>query len=144
MKRAFTIIELLLALGIIGLIAGIGLPFYFSFYERSSLESATRIVAHSCRRAEAYARALRGDSAWGVRVSPEQATLFKGNDFASRDADWDEIASWPVSLSVSGADEIVFSPATGQPLAPANLVLESANGEASSTIAISAKGLVTY
>jgi hypothetical protein len=125
-------------------LAAASLPLYFSYYERSSLDSAASSIAHSWRRAEDYSRSLRGDSGWGVLVGSSSAIVFKGSDFVSRDPDWDELSSWPADVYASGSLETSFAAVTGRPIIPAYLVLTSVNDNASSTISADINGLVSY
>jgi prepilin-type N-terminal cleavage/methylation domain-containing protein len=139
----FTLLELLLSVVIIGMIVGISLPVYDSFTRRNDLDLATQNLADSVRRAQNYARAVRGDSVWGVVVQPSGFTLFKGASFASRDAAFDENDGLPGSITPSGSSEITFAKLTAAPSAASTFTLTSSTNDAR-TVTVNAEGMVEY
>lgn len=141
--RAFTLLEVMLSLAAIAVIAGISLPVYQSFQVRNDMDIAATTIAQSCRRAAVLAQASDGDTSWGVRIQSGSITLFKGANYAARDATFDEFFSMPTSITPSGLSEIVFAKFTGMPTATGTTTLTSSINE-NRTISINAKGMVSY
>src|SRR5512133_3019449 len=114
-QRGFTLLEVLLSVGIITVLAGLSLPVFMSFNNRNDLDIATQAVADSLRRAEVYSQGVSGDSQWGVKVQPGAVTLFRGVTYATRNADYDETTNISGALTIGGLDEIVFSKLDAMP-----------------------------
>ena len=145
MQRAngFSLIEVLLSVGIISILAGLSLPVYMSFQNRNDLDIAATSLASALRRAQVYTRGGHGDSQWGVSVQSGQITLFKGSSYVSRDTSYDEINTMPTSITLSGDGEVVFTKLTGTPDSATSTTLTSINND-TRTVAINAKGMVSY
>lgn len=141
--NGFTLIEILLSVGIISLLVGASLPVYVSFQTRNDLEVTTQSVVSMLRRAQTYARAGNGDSQWGVAVQAGSATLFKGAAFTSRDTAYDEIAIISSATSVSGLGEIVFAKLSAAPSTTGSITLSATTND-TRMITINGKGMVNY
>lgn len=141
--NGFTLIEMLLSVGIISLLVGASLPVYASFQTRNDLEITTQNIVRMLRRAQTYARAGNGDSQWGVAVQAGSATLFKGAAFASRDTAYDEPAAISSVTSVSGLGEIVFAKLSAAPSTTGSITLLTTTND-TRTITINGKGVVNY
>ncbi len=142
-RNGFTLVEMLLAVALIGVLAGIGAPIMTRSLTKNDLDVAVVSLAQSWRRGQGLSMANEGNSLWGVKVSAGSITLFKGATFASRDADYDEIFSLPTTISVSGVvTEITFSKLTGTPSATGTVSLS--NFAETLTLTINSKGTVSY
>lgn len=142
-QAGFTLIELLLSVTIIGILAGLSLPVYESFARRNDLEVTTQSVVAAVRRAEVYARSVRGDSVWGVAFQSTGVTLYKGSTYASRDTSFDEIVEMPGSISVSGLSEVQFAKMSGSPSTSGTVTFTSTTND-TRVITLNAKGMVSY
>jgi len=143
-SRGFTLIELLLSIGIITLLVGMSLPIYASFVSRNDLDLTTQNIVSALRRAQAYARGVRGDSQWGVAVLSGQAVLYKGSTYASRDSNFDETISIPSSITSSGTSDIAFTKLSGSTFVDGSITLTSSASNDTRTISFNAKGMVNY
>lgn len=140
-QRGFTLVELLLSVAIMGVLAGVSLPVYQSFQARTELDVAAEQVAHALRRAEAYARGMRHDDAWSVRITPGMATLFKGSAFAGRDVNFDESITIPTTFTVAGLNTVSFSRLTATPSATGVISITDTTNT-TRTITLNVKGMV--
>lgn len=141
--RGFTLIEMLLSLSVIGLLAGGSLPVLYSFQLRNDQRLTAEQTVAALRRAGTYARGMKNDSPWSVRISASEITLYKGSAYDTRDTAYDEITDMPASLTPSGLSDITFAKLTGVPSATGTITLTSTTNEAT-TITLNAKGLVSY
>lgn len=142
-NRGFTLVEMMLSVGILSLLAGLSLPVYQSFQNRNELDLNTQNLVSALRRAQTYARGMHGDSQWGVSVQSNTITLFKGTSYATRDTAYDETSAISASTATSGLTEIMFAKLSGAPATTGNVTLTSTNNDVR-TVTINAKGMVSY
>lgn len=142
-QHGFTLIEVLLSVTIITMLVGLSLPVYETFVRRNDLDLTAQTLSSSIRRAATYARAVNGDSTWGIRFMSSSVTLFKGAAYATRDTAFDETIPIPASMSLTGTSEVLFAKLTGTPSVAASVTLTSSTND-TRTIALNAKGMVNY
>lgn len=120
--KGFTLLEILLVIGIISILLILVVPISLGFYKNQEIETQTQFLIQTLRRAQLEAMSGELDSSFGVSISSQNYTLFKGNSYMSRDARYDEIFDLPklssqavflklyfLSLKVSPASlEILF------------------------------------
>ncbi len=141
--RGFTLPEVMLSVLLIGMIAGMSIPFFQIFLTRNELDQTTSTYAQTLRRAQLTSIAKDGDSLWGVRVGASSILLFKGSSYALRDQTFDESTSIAPTVAVSGLLEVVFQKGSGIPTATGTTVFTSSNGEIRN-VTINQKGMVDY
>lgn len=112
-KSGFTLLELLLTMAIFSIIVAISLPMFSSYQSRNSLDIATYSVVQALRRAQSLARSGENDSSWGVHAQTSTITVFLGNNFASRDINFDEKFNIASDITISSTD-IIFTKFTGE------------------------------
>lgn len=142
-QAGFTLIELLLSVAIIGVLSGLSLPVYESFARRNDLDLTAQSTVSAIRRAEVYARAVQGDSVWGVKFQSSGVTLFKGATYASRDTAFDETITLPGSVTISGLSEVQFAKLSAAPSTTGTVTLTSTAND-TRTLTLNAKGMVDY
>ncbi len=141
-QYGFTLLEVLLAIAILALITGIGLPIFRSWQISNDLEVAATITAQSLRRAQFLSQAVDGDQGWGVKIQPGQVIIFQGNSFTARDTTKDELFDISGHITVSGLTEVVFSKFYGIPQNTGAITFSSNNQIRN--IIINSKGVVFY
>lgn len=142
MNKGFTILEVLLSLILISVIAGISVPIYNSFQIKNNLDVASNTVIQTLRRAQILSQAVDGDTSWGVKISDENVTLFRGTSFFGRDIGFEEEFGIP-AITNSGLQEIVFDKFSGNPQSSGTIILTSVSGEVRQ-ITINEKGTIDY
>jgi len=115
LSQGFSLIEMLIVISIIGIIGAVSLSTYVEIKEVYNSEQAKGIVIDLLREASLRAKVLDGDSNWGVYVRQEEVTLFRGEDYDSRDEDFDRRVDLPESVSVGGLVEVVYQKFLGMP-----------------------------
>ncbi len=103
---------------------------------------AALTVVEGVRHAQANAQAGKDGSAWGVAFLADTIIVFKGAQYAERDAARDQVVALPPGVSVTGVSEIGFSGIVGANAMPGTVMLANAYGE--KHIVINEKGVVTY
>ncbi len=119
-KKGFTLIELMIVVALIIMFSGLTLPVGINFYQESTLKDQARNLENSLRKAQAMAMTGRGDSNAGVKITQNEYIIFEGESY--KPGEYREetkiIIPFPIALSASGADEIVFQKSTGLPTFP--------------------------
>lgn len=141
-KKAFTLLELLLSISIIVILAGFSLPIYKNLLMKNDLDIAVNIVNASLHRAQILAQSVDSDTTWGLKAQNTSIVIFKGINYASRDAAFDEIFDTSSTISISGLNEIVFTKLSGSPVSTGTINLSTVSD--SRTVSINEKGIVDY
>jgi len=123
--RAFTLIEILLVVGILAILITITLPLSLDFYKSQQLDTNTQGIIQTLRRAQLKAMAIEDDSKFGVYLTNDSYILFKGNSYAGREIQYDEVSDLPPILTISGLSEVVFSKVEGAPDVVGNILISS-------------------
>lgn len=135
----FSLVEVLIVVGILGVIALVGLESFQEVSKGKHPDRASSVYIEALYRAKANAEVMQNDSAWGVAVFADNITLFEGDSFASRETDSDVVELIP-SVSVSGVSEIVFSVREGVPDTSGTTTFN--NAFATSSVFVSDEGRV--
>jgi len=143
--RGFTLVELLIVLGVLAIVSALAIPFIQSFQISSDLYTFSDTIVKTLRRAQSQAIAGQQNSDWGVYfdTGASRFILFKGNNFLTRDSDYDQIENYPAILSVSNnfGDEINFSVYSGIPSASSTITVIS-SGQGAQIISINSYGKI--
>ena len=123
--KALSLIEIFLVVAAMGIIILLTVPFGADFYSSQQLEANTVEAVQTLRRSHLKAMAQEDDSRFGVYFSQTNYTLFKGDSYAGRDPQFDEVFSLAVGVRASGLSEVVFSKMEGKPSATGNIILTS-------------------
>lgn len=142
-KKGFTLIEIMLVVALIVAIGGISVPVYQAFQVKNNLDVAAYTIAQTLRRAQVLSQSGADDSIWGVHIVSGNVTLFKGVDFAGRDASADEASEISPNIALTGITDITFSKLFGEPQSIGDIILTTANND-TKNITINAKGIVEY
>lgn len=137
--KGFTLIEVILVVGLTIAIAAVALPSPARFVFSQQAAVVADELAGSFRKAQGYAMAGKGGSAWGVAVRDGRIVLFQGSSYDSRDASYDEAYDIPMRVDVSGLDEVVFAGPSGHPGATPEMTI--AWKEESWSYTLSAEGV---
>lgn len=114
-EKGFTLVELILVIGIFALLIIISSPFGINFYQTRQLDVHLNGIVQALRRTQLKSMSIDSDSSFGVYIDYNKYVLFKGASFATRDALYDEVFDLPENLSITGLSEIVFSKLKGVP-----------------------------
>ena len=106
------------------------------------MDAATTVFGQDLRRAETLSKSSELDSTWGVKAETGLITLFKGDNYALRDVNYDESFEIAPNIQFSGTDEFVFAKLSGAPIVNGSLMF-SLNNE-TRNVTINEKGMVEY
>lgn len=141
-KSGFTLLEIILVVALLAISSGIVAPIYYSAKNSDDLINTRDSLISSLRRAQLLSMAVKNDETWGLKIDNQEIIVFQGNDFLSRNQDYDEIVKINRNINIGGIDEIVFAKLSGRPSLSDDFILTSNN----KTIEISVNqlGIVDY
>ncbi|OHA06755.1 MAG: hypothetical protein A2934_01120 [Candidatus Sungbacteria bacterium RIFCSPLOWO2_01_FULL_47_10] len=148
--KAFTIVEILISIAVVGVLVAIVMAGLSSFRESTNLTRARDIVFQTLKNARIQTLASDSASSFGVRFASTSITLFMGNGYNPSDASNKE-AILPVLAEISSVGfegttsaEIYFRRLTGEPSNTGTITLRSARNEDKILmIEIFSSGLIT-
>lgn len=142
MKKSFTLIEMMLAIAILGILAGLSIPFLMTFKTSHDLDSLTEEMVSVLRKAEEKSIAAEKDSFWGVNFSqPSRYILFRltfnpGNPE-------NEVYEYPQNIVLTtSSSEVKFSKLSGEVESEFTINLTSLNK--TRKIIINKEGAINY
>ena len=147
-QLGFTVIEVLVVIGIFAILAALGLFFSMDFYKTYSYNSEQVNVASVLSKARARSLANVNESWHGVRITGNKLTLFQGSNpvksWANRNTAKDEDVPASSGLSISDQDVIFdqLSGNTGCP--PADCVITVSGLGQSKTIKVTSQGAIIW
>jgi len=113
--KGFTLIEILITIFLIVILASFIVSVGLNFYKSQQLEVYSQAVLQTLRRAQSKTVSVELDSSFGVYLTNNNYTLFKGNSYDTRDVQYDEVFDLPEIIKVSGLSEVVFLKTEGLP-----------------------------
>lgn len=140
--RGFTLIELILVLAIMLTISVMAPTFYSRFLLQNAVANTSDQLTGSLRKAQLYSMVGKQNSAWSVNFSASTITVYKGNNFASRETSFDEKFSVNTNVSISGITDINFARLTGVPT-PTSSTINISSGSNFDTIIVNSQGVVS-
>lgn len=126
-SHGFSLIEVVIVVGLIGSIAGVGIPLYRDYQIRNDLNLATEQVTQGLARARLLSQAANNDDSWGFYAPA--GVLYKGDSYATRDPNFDETYPMPSTIGIKGLFEVNYSKTNGRPDNTGNITLTTINDE---------------
>lgn len=140
-RGGFTLLEVMLVIGILGLIVGLAIPFYQSFQLSTQLDNTSRELMRAFRQAQTRAMASESFSAFGVHLEQQKFVVFKGDTYSVADPA-NEVTEMPGVVSLSSlTSDVIFTKVKGYPNTTATVTVSTPYGE-SRTITINEEGVV--
>ena len=138
----FSIMEIIIVLGIFAIFFAMSSSVYTSFKSSSNLKIATGSLVEALRFAKTNSQVAKDDSKWGVKLILSSLIIFKGNDYSSRDQSLDQSLNFPVGVTSNGLDEVVFEKMTGFTTNTGDIFLLNNYGE--QKITLNSYGIIDY
>ena len=153
MHKGFSLVEVLVVIGIMAIMIIAGTYFYSNLQLATQLDENTSQIIQTLRTAREYSVAGYNSSPYGVYFlvtgTPDLYILYQGSSYASRNTSYDRIATMDRALSASSTNlsliggniDINFAQGSGTPSNVGTLVLSHSAG-GSRSININKFGLV--
>ena len=141
MKRGFTLMEVLISMGILVILLGVSTPFVLHFYRRYILDSERGALLTLMRRARTMSMAGTGSSDHGVHIASDQFTLFEGSSYAMRNQSKDQTFSYNDIVVITGQSDILFKYLSGE---SSSTSFRLDNGNKQSSIYVNTEGRIDW
>lgn len=144
--RGFTLMEMLIAIGIVLLILGLSFFSLKDYIKRERINNEVRVLVSFLQEARSKTLSAKDSSQYGVRTETNQIILFKGSAYSAGDPnnsvhDMDS----SVYLSIGGGLDTVFKRITGEVVGltePRYIIIYTTDASLERTIVIHPSGLI--
>jgi len=146
-NKGITLIEILVTIGLMGLILGMTFYFFGGFSSKESLEKDIAGLTAVIRNARLLSVASKDASVFGVHLESDKAVLFEGNPYVAGGANEKimefskNVYLYSYSLNL-GVPDIIFDRLTGNTSNFGSITLSLKDDSASTTITILSTGVV--
>ncbi len=141
-SEGFTILEVVLVIGLLAIIFAMGIPITFDFYVNYELGAERDNLISILQQARDLAMSGKGGVAHGVYLDTNGYVIFEGVSYASRSADYDQNFSIAELIQTTGPDEIVFEALSGR--TSPSVSFSVTNGKQTFNIDVNAEGRVQW
>lgn len=139
-NQGITFIEVLIVVTITAIIGASAISLSSNFLNSNNFKNKTNEIVSLLRFAQINSMAGKEDSSWGVKISENKITLYKGNSFETRESPFDSTYDIPQTVSITQGD-YVFEKLTGNPDSTATITVQSNAGD-SANISVNEIGIV--
>ena len=146
MKHGFSLLEIILAVGIAGIIMALGSSVFFNLSNKESVEKDANVSLSFIEKARMLTINSLYSSEYGVKFSPNSVTVFPGEVYSPQNAS-NTVYNLSSKVSISsvelsgGATSFYFSKISGKPSATGTINFLGTNSSISKQITINGTGL---
>ena len=143
--EAFTLLEILVIIAILGMIFALAVTGFRNFASFQQYNQAVSDATFILNQTRSDARSAVSDESHGIKIGATSLTRFTGDTFSAVDptnvtTDYN-LVTFTTDLT-GGTDEIIFNKLTGLPSATGTITVVGVAFEASTTVEITAAGVV--
>ena len=146
--KGFTLIEIIVVLLILGIIVSISASAFARMYRESARKAGASEVYGALISARSRTLAAQNDTTHGVLVSSTTVTRFQGGAYSPSDTTnrsyTFEGGVTATGTLVTSETPIIFTRLSGKPNSPGILYVRNDDGTSTTTITVSASGLIEY
>ncbi len=149
MRKAFTLIEVMIVLALITLILGLSLLYTQTSIVRTDLNSQRDAFISQLRLAQSNAMSGKDGASYGVHIESDSYTIFTGTNYVAEDTGNltyelpGTLEFMNLSLNGSGSN-VVFTSPKGETSDYGSVDIYSSQINKTSTITINQFGIITY
>lgn len=141
-KKGFTLVEMIIAISIIGIMSAISVTTFSNFLKRDNLSSNASALANGIREARSRTLASIKGQQYGVKIDADRFTIFSGSSFSTSTADNSYLFAYGVQANTS-IPVVIFSRVTGTTAASGTIDLYlTSNPQTKKTVGLQGTGLV--
>ncbi|MDQ3075641.1 MAG: prepilin-type N-terminal cleavage/methylation domain-containing protein [bacterium] len=142
LRSGFTLIEILVVLGIVGMVLAIGSMVNFDTYGREILTSEHSSLASVLYKARGMSMNNLYSMPHGVHVEPDSYVIFRGSPYSFTNSN-NEVLPRNPNIIITPADfEVTFAQLSGEPSATGALTMS--DGTRTKTVTIISGGLIDW
>lgn len=147
-SHGFTLLELIIVVGILGLLLAVIMPSFLNFRRNSILNTETQNVITLVNKARMSSMSSREDAQYGIHLEASKVVLFQGDTYVDGAGTNEELVlNTALTLSLievyGGGAEVVFQKVTGATHQNATTTLLVVGSTASTTIVVFPSGVST-
>ena len=143
LPSGFTLFEIILVVAMIAIIASLAPPVFMRFQKKIGFDSTVSTYVSSLYRAQNLSEAVKNDSSWGVKITSNDVTIFKGSSFDTRDQTFDDVSNLFSYLEITGSTEFVFKKMYGTPILFGTTTISNQFGDIKN-ISVNSTGLISF
>lgn len=113
-RLGLTMIELIMVMGVFGIVVVMGLPASWDFYLSYQIETERDNLVTLLREARNMSVINRNETSHGLYFDSNNFVVFEGPNYASRTQAEDRIILRQTAVVINGPGEIVFTPLSGE------------------------------
>lgn len=144
-KKGFTLVEIVIVLGIFAILAAAATPFLLSQVVKNRIASSAKQIVSALYIAQQNSYSGKSNASYGVQFTTSSFTMFRGNTFAGSTDPRTVNFTAPVQAKdfafTGGVTEVVFAKGGIKPNTTGNFKLT--DGKKDILISINAEGLIT-
>lgn len=140
-KKGFTILEIMLIIGILVIIFSLGLPITFDFYKNYQLQAEGDKFISLLEMTRNSSMVNLNQFPHGIYWDNDNFIIFEGSSFATRNQSQDQNFPRAKTISISGPNEIIFNSLSGQ-ITSSTFVFN--NGDKSFNIYVNQEGQINW
>ncbi len=106
--RGVTLVEVLVVLGLLFLLTTFGSVASFFYFRTQYVYHVAETIANELRLVQVASLTQSDDASHGIKIFESTLTRFTGSSYAGRDTSKDVQTTFPVSVTVSGSQEVVI------------------------------------
>ncbi len=137
--QGFTIVELLVVMGIFAILFSIGIPVGWDFYYSYQLDSEAQLLSSVLQYARNLSLVNHNESDHGLYVTSSNLVIFQGSSYAGRTVSQDKTFPRVSAITITGGPELVFSGLSGQ---TASTTFSVTDGRKTKYVYMNSEGLV--
>jgi prepilin-type N-terminal cleavage/methylation domain-containing protein len=146
-SRGFTLIEIVLALAIMLILAGIILISFATLNRTQALDRDTETIVQVLRQAQSQTLTSKNAMQYGVHFASSTATLFSGSTYSANDAGnlvyTLKTSDLILNVSITGSStDVVFNRLTGETAQNGTILLQTQQANFTRTVTIYKTGVV--
>jgi len=149
MKKAFTLLELVVVITLLGIMVGLSALYYQTSQVRADVNTQAAVLVSYLRLAQSNAMAGNDNESYGVHLETNLYVLFEGSSYVP-DADSNIELELPPTIVIQnivlngGGSDVVFTPPQGETSTYGSLEIFSSQINKTIPITITSIGTIRY
>ncbi|MBI2482078.1 MAG: GspH/FimT family pseudopilin [Candidatus Vogelbacteria bacterium] len=150
LSKGFTLIEIVLALGLIVFVAGFALTIDYQRYQKQSLKTEQQTIITLLQTARSQAINNIGQSSHGLVIyppdEPQNYVLFTGTDYSTSDPTKNQIieSGYNWDLASTSLSQVIFNQLSGDVNTAGEIILIDPVSNNTSTISVNHEGAINW
>lgn len=142
-KKGFTLVELLVSMGILVVLLGVTTPFILHFYRRYQIDTERMLLVSLFRQARTMSLDGQGRKDHGVFIDTNQYTVYEGSSYVTRDQSKDQVFGRNDTITITGPSEfdLPFRSLNGK---SSDVMFNLDNGTKSAKIYVNTEGRIDW